>query len=88
MSPIANAIAGRMLPRSATTPWMPRSRDQFDVFIQSAGWRASRIQPPAASTGRKPSRKTPSEKRGHPHFVQPPRSCDSAIVSPAAAITP
>ena len=58
------------------------------MFIQSAGWRASRIQPPATSTGRKPIKKTPSENRGHPHFVQPPRICESAIVSPAAAITP
>ena len=65
---------------------MLRSRDQFDVFIQSAGWRASSTQPPAASTGRKPIRKTPSEKRGHPHFVQPPTICESAIVSPAAAM--
>src|SRR5829696_2532852 len=67
---------------------MPRSRDQFEVFIQSAGWRASRIQPPTARTGRNPIRKTPSEKRGQPHFVQPPRICESAIVNPAPAISP
>jgi len=33
-------------------------------------------------------RKTLIEIRGHPHFVQPPSSCDSAITRPAAAITP
>ena len=52
------------------------------------GCRASSTQPPATSTGRKPIRKTPREKRGHPHFVQPPRICESAIVRPAAAIRP
>ena len=67
---------------------MPRSRDQLEVLKKSAGCRASNTQPPATSTGRKPSRKTPSESRGQPHFVQPPAICESARTSPAAAITP
>ena len=32
--------------------------------------------------------KTPAEIRGTPHFVQPPKSCESAIVRPAPARIP
>ena len=54
----------------------------------ASGWPASKTQPAATSAGRKPIRKTPIEIRGTPHFVQPPTSCDSAIVSPAPARMP
>ena len=61
-----------------------------DVIAEpvGSGCPASSTQPAATSTGTKPTRKTPAESRGHPHFVQPPKSCDSAIVRPAPATSP
>src|SRR5438552_19140457 len=49
---------------------------------------ASRIQPVQTSTGRNPSRKTPTDSRGQPHYVQPPTICESASTNPAPATIP
>ena len=70
---------------------MPMSPDQFRTCARNqfeSGWCAISTQPAATSTGRNASRKTFSESRGQPHFVQPPRICENAITSPAAAISP
>ena len=62
---------------SVTTSAMPRSPDQLTVCDRSQfepGWWKPRIQPTAISVGTNASRKTDGEKRGLPHFVQPPTS--------------
>ena len=52
------------------------------------GWPATITQPPATRAGRKAKKRTFWEILGQPHFVQPPASCETAMVRPAAASRP
>ena len=70
---------------------MPMSSDQLRTCARNqfgSGWCAITTHPATTSTGRNAIRKTFSESRGQPHFVQPPRICENAITRPAAAISP
>ncbi len=76
---------------SSTSPPIPMSFDQFTTWPRPSpecGWWKRRIQPTAMSVGTNAIRKTVGENVGLPRFVQPPRTCDRAITSPAAARIP
>ena len=74
----------------AQTPPMRGRRTSYErvAGASSLGCAPTSTQPAAISTGMNARRKTFSESRGQPHFVQPPRICENAIVSPAAASRP
>ena len=78
-------------PMSCTTLVIPTLPDQFVTWPRHSvecGWWKTRIQPTAIAVGTKASRKTVGENVGLPHFVQPPISCESAMMSPAPARIP
>ena len=72
-----------------------RSRDQFEVFIQSAGWRASSTQPPATQHGQEADQED-AEREARPAPLRPaaedlrqrhrqPRRGDQAVRRPVLA---
>ena len=69
--------------------WMSPDQDRTCRWNQPCpGSAASTIQSDTIAIGTNAMRKNMTASLGHPHFVQPPSSCDSAMTSPAPAISP